>query len=247
MGQTLLVCARDQRRLRGDVAGSGACSSPTSIQFGIAMTGIVRRGVLRAAAARGRRTRRACSPRSIRRRSRMLPDFGELAARRSPSSSSRSPSSGGRSWYPGAEPGGGSYIAQRMLAAQDRERDALGGTLFFNVAHYALRPWPWIIVALRSMLVFPHARRHRARACRTSTASLLGNDMAYPAMLTLPAARAARPHGRRTARRLRLDDLDAPQLGHVVSRPRLLSPLHAARRDRDATTCSSAALIDRRC
>src|SRR5688572_7688901 len=57
-------------------------------------------------------------------------------------------------WYPGAEPGGGSYIAQRMLAARS-ERDALAGTLFFNVAHYALRSWPWIIVALASILVYP--------------------------------------------------------------------------------------------
>ena len=52
-------------------------------------------------------------------------------------------------WYPGAEPGGGSYIAQRMLASKS-EKDSLGGTLFFNLAHYVLRPWPWIIVgALR--------------------------------------------------------------------------------------------------
>src|SRR5947208_2285537 len=58
-------------------------------------------------------------------------------------------------WYPGSEPGGGSYNAQRMLAAKS-ERDALAGTLFFNVAHYALRPWPWIIVALASMIVFPN-------------------------------------------------------------------------------------------
>ena len=57
-------------------------------------------------------------------------------------------------WYPGSEPGGGSYIAQRILASKS-ENDALGGTLFFNVAHYALRPWPWIIVALASMLVYP--------------------------------------------------------------------------------------------
>src|SRR5690606_30572066 len=57
-------------------------------------------------------------------------------------------------WYPGAEPGGGSYVAQRMLAARS-ERDALGGTLFFNAAHYALRSWPWILVALASLLVFP--------------------------------------------------------------------------------------------
>ena len=70
-------------------------------------------------------------------------------------------------WYPGAEPGGGSYIAQRMLAARS-EHDALAGTLLFNVAHYALRPWPWIIVALASMLVFPTIADIRGR-CRTST------------------------------------------------------------------------------
>ena len=89
-------------------------------------------------------------------------------------------------WYPGSEPGGGSYIAQRMLAASS-ERDAMAGTLLFNVAHYALRPWPWIIVALASMLVFPEvADIRRALAARRS--ALLGHDMAYPAMLTfLPA------------------------------------------------------------
>ena len=57
-------------------------------------------------------------------------------------------------WYPGAEPGGGSYIAQRMLASKS-EKDSLGGTLFFNLAHYVLRPWPWIITALCSIIVFP--------------------------------------------------------------------------------------------
>jgi SSS family solute:Na+ symporter len=85
-------------------------------------------------------------------------------------------------WYPGSEPGGGSYIAQRMLAART-ERDALGGTLFFNVAHYALRPWPWIIVALSSMLVFPTVA-DVGRALPHVDPRLLGNDMAYPAMLT---------------------------------------------------------------
>ncbi|HWE40893.1 MAG TPA: sodium:solute symporter family protein [Gemmatimonadaceae bacterium] len=90
-------------------------------------------------------------------------------------------------WYPGAEPGGGSYIAQRMLAAKS-ENDALSGTLFFNVAHYALRPWPWIIVALSSMLVFPQlADIHRALPYVDP--SLIGHDMAYPAMLTFL------PHG----------------------------------------------------
>jgi SSS family solute:Na+ symporter len=85
-------------------------------------------------------------------------------------------------WYPGAEPGGGSYIAQRMLAAKT-ERDALSGTLLFNVAHYSLRPWPWIIVALSSMLVFPKVA-DISRALPHLDPSLLANDMAYSAMLT---------------------------------------------------------------
>jgi solute:Na+ symporter, SSS family len=85
-------------------------------------------------------------------------------------------------WYPGAEPGGGSYIAQRMLAARS-EKDALGGTLFFNFAHYALRPWPWVVVALSSILVFPTLDDIR-RAFPYVDASLIGHDMAYPAMLT---------------------------------------------------------------
>jgi solute:Na+ symporter, SSS family len=85
-------------------------------------------------------------------------------------------------WYPGSEPGGGSYIAQRMLAAK-AEKDALTGTLFFNVAHYAMRPWPWIIVALSSMIVFPTVA-DISRALPHVDPSLLGNDMAYSAMLT---------------------------------------------------------------
>jgi SSS family solute:Na+ symporter len=84
-------------------------------------------------------------------------------------------------WYPGAEPGGGSYIAQRMLAARS-EGDALAGTLFFNFAHYALRPWPWIIVALSSMLVYPQLS-DIARTFPYVDTRLIGHDMAYPAML----------------------------------------------------------------
>jgi Na+/proline symporter len=84
-------------------------------------------------------------------------------------------------WYPGAEPGGGSYIAQRMLASKS-EKDALAGTLFFNFAHYALRPWPWIVVALSSMLVFPQLT-DIARAFPWVDPKLIGHDMAYPAML----------------------------------------------------------------
>lgn len=89
-------------------------------------------------------------------------------------------------WYPGAEPGGGSYIAQRMLAAKS-ERAALAGTLFFNAAHYALRPWPWIVVALCSMLVYPNLSDIQQAFPHVDPA-LINHDMAYPAMLRfLPA------------------------------------------------------------
>jgi len=86
-------------------------------------------------------------------------------------------------WYPGAEPGGGSYIAQRMLAAKD-EKNAMAATLWFNIAHYALRPWPWIIVALCSILVFPSLADIQTALPHVSN-DLIGNDLAYPAMLTL--------------------------------------------------------------
>ena len=87
------------------------------------------------------------------------------------------------SWYPGAEPGGGGYIAQRMLAAKN-ENHALGATLFFNVMHYALRPWPWIIVALASLIVFPDLAS-LSEAFPNISEDKLGQDLAYPAMLTL--------------------------------------------------------------
>ena len=86
------------------------------------------------------------------------------------------------SWYPGAEPGGGGYIAQRMLAAKN-ENHALGATLFFNVMHYALRPWPWIIVALASLVVFPDVESI-SQAFPNIEKNKLGHDLAYPAMLT---------------------------------------------------------------
>uniref|UniRef100_UPI004047326A sodium:solute symporter family protein n=1 Tax=Algoriphagus sp. TaxID=1872435 RepID=UPI004047326A len=85
-------------------------------------------------------------------------------------------------WYPGAEPGGGGYIAQRMLSAKD-EKNAMGATLFFNIAHYALRPWPWIIVALASLVVFPTISDLQV-AFPNIPADKLGDDLAYPAMLT---------------------------------------------------------------
>jgi Na+/proline symporter len=84
-------------------------------------------------------------------------------------------------WYPGAEPGGGSYIAQRMLASKS-ERDALGAVLFFNVAHYVLRPWPWILVGLASIIVYPQLSDIQT-AFPNLDPQLLGHDIAYPAML----------------------------------------------------------------
>jgi len=84
-------------------------------------------------------------------------------------------------WYPGAEPGGGSYIAQRMLASKS-EKDSLGGTLFFNVAHYVLRPWPWILTALASLIVYPQLSDIQ-RSFPHVDPSLIGHDIAFPAML----------------------------------------------------------------
>ncbi|HVN77837.1 MAG TPA: sodium:solute symporter family protein [Terriglobia bacterium] len=84
-------------------------------------------------------------------------------------------------WYPGAEPGGGSYIAQRMLASKS-EKDSLGAVLFFNIAHYVLRPWPWIITGLCSILVYPELSDIQ-KAFPNLDPRLLGHDIAFPAML----------------------------------------------------------------
>ncbi len=91
------------------------------------------------------------------------------------------------SWYPGAEPGGGGYIAQRMFAAKD-EKNAVGATLLFNISHYALRPWPWIIVALASIIVFPDLNSLH-NAFPQVPLDKLGHDLAYPAMISFL------PHG----------------------------------------------------
>jgi Na+/proline symporter len=84
-------------------------------------------------------------------------------------------------WYPGAEPGGGGYVAQRMLAAKD-EAHALKATLWFNIAHYALRPWPWIVVALASIVVYPTLDSIQA-AFPAVDPNIVRHDLAYPAML----------------------------------------------------------------
>jgi SSS family solute:Na+ symporter len=90
-------------------------------------------------------------------------------------------------WYPGSEPGGGGYIAQRMLASRN-EKEAMASTLWFNIAHYALRPWPWILVALASLIVYPQLSDIQARFPGVDP-SIIGHDLAYPAMLVLI------PHG----------------------------------------------------
>ena len=90
-------------------------------------------------------------------------------------------------WYPGAEPGGGGYIAQRMLSAKD-EKNAIWATLLFNFMHYAVRPWPWILVALSSLVVFPNLDS-LAIAFPNVSSDLIGDDLAYPAMMSFL------PHG----------------------------------------------------
>ncbi len=90
-------------------------------------------------------------------------------------------------WYPGSEPGGGGYVAQRMLAARN-EKEAMGATLWFNVAHYALRPWPWVLVGLASLLVYPSLESIQL-AFPHLDPSIVRNDLAYPAMLVFL------PHG----------------------------------------------------
>lgn len=85
-------------------------------------------------------------------------------------------------WYPGAEPGGGGYIAQRMLSAKD-QKNAVGATLLFNFAHYALRPWPWIIVALASLVIYPDLNSILTEFPNIDK-TYLKDDIAYPVMLT---------------------------------------------------------------
>ncbi len=86
-------------------------------------------------------------------------------------------------WYPGAEPGGGGYVAQRMLSAKN-ENHAVWATLLFNFMHYAVRPWPWILIALASLIVFPNLDDLQL-AFPEIDSSIIGHDLAYPAMMTL--------------------------------------------------------------
>jgi Na+/proline symporter len=178
MTQTLLVCA-GLNILFAATSGLWGVMVTDFIQFGIAMTGSVAAAVfaLRQSEVGGLSGLVARVPAES---LAFLPDFGDWGMTLSvliiPLTVQW-----WSVWYPGAEPGGGSYIAQRMLAARS-ERDALQGTLLFNAAHYALRPWPWILVALASMLVYP-TLDDIARTFPYVDPKLIGNDMAYPAML----------------------------------------------------------------
>jgi Na+/proline symporter len=183
MGRTLLVCAL-LNVIFAATSGLWGVLVADLIQFGIAMTGSIAAayfslGRPEVGGLHGLLTK--LDPKTLA----FLPDFGDwsltLTVLVMPLAVQW-----WAVWYPGAEPGGGSYIAQRMLASKS-EQDALAGTLFFNVAHYALRSWPWIIVALASLLVFP-TLDDIARAFPYVDRALIGNDIAYPAMLTfLPA------------------------------------------------------------
>lgn len=183
MGQTLIVCAV-LNILFAATSGLWGVLVADMIQFGVAMTGSVAAAYFalqrpEVGGLSGLVTK--LDPQTLN----FLPDFGDwsmtLTVLIMPIAVQW-----WSVWYPGAEPGGGSYIAQRMLASKT-EKDALAGTLFFNVAHYALRSWPWIIVALASMLVYP-TLDDIVRAFPNVDRSLIGNDIAYPAMLVfLPA------------------------------------------------------------
>ncbi|MGE5278233.1 MAG: sodium:solute symporter family protein [Acidobacteriota bacterium] len=178
MGKTLLVCSAMNVAFAA-TSGLWGVLATDFVQFGIAMTGSVAAAyfALKQPQVGGLSgLLRRIDPKSLA----LLPDFSDWGLTLSvlvvPLTIQW-----WSVWYPGAEPGGGSYIAQRMLASRT-EKDALAGTLFFNVAHYAVRSWPWILVALSSMLVFPKLS-DIAAAFPYVDPKLIGHDMAYPAML----------------------------------------------------------------
>jgi Na+/proline symporter len=181
--QTLLVCSV-MTIFFASVSGLWGVLVTDTLQFGITMTGAfaVTYFALKQPAIGGLSGLFAKVPASS---LHMLPDFGNWSAAMTvfiiPLTVQW-----WSVWYPGAEPGGGSYIAQRMLASKS-EKDAVIGTLLFNVMHYALRPWPWILTALASTIIFPQLS-DIGKMFPYVNPSLIGHDMAYPAMMTfLPA------------------------------------------------------------
>ena len=135
-------------------------------------------------------------------------------------------------WYPGAEPGGGSYIAQRMLASKS-EKDALGGTLFFNLAHYVLRPWPWILVGLARSSSIPNSPTFRRRF-RTSILRWSDTTSRIRRCCASCPTGLHRADGRRADRRQLLDHPHPSELGRLLPGARLLPPLPQQERDREA-------------
>ena len=136
-------------------------------------------------------------------------------------------------WYPGSEPGGGGYVAQRMLAARD-EQHAVSATMLFNAAHYALRPWPWILVALASLVVFPDLEALRLAFPQVDP-TVMGHDLAYPAMLTfLPAGWLGLVVGSLAAAYMSTISTHL-NWGGFVSDPRLLPAVPAPRGRRPGT------------
>ncbi len=183
MGQTLLVCAV-MTIFFASISGLWGVLVTDTLQFGITMTGTFAMAyfALQQPAVGGLAGLLAQVPAS---KLALLPDFGDWPTTLSvlilPLTVLW-----WSVWYPGSEPGGGSYIAQRMLAARS-ERDSITGTLLFQALHYALRPWPWILVALASTLVYPRLQ-DIANAYPYVDARLIGDDIAYPAMMRfLPA------------------------------------------------------------
>jgi SSS family solute:Na+ symporter len=151
-------------------------------QFGVAMAGSVAAAVIAVKQPEIGSLSNLISHEAIRSKLNLIPDFHDLSAF-IPVFLIPIAVQWWNVWYPGAEPGGGGYVAQRMLSARN-EKNAIGATLFFNIAHYAFRPWPWIIVALSSLILFPELSDIHARFPNIS-AQYLKHDIAYPVMITL--------------------------------------------------------------
>ena len=137
-------------------------------------------------------------------------------------------------WYPGAEPGGGGFLVQRMMAAKN-EKHAMAAVMFFNVAHYALRPWPWIVVALASLIVYPDLAAIRGAVGHLLPESQCGHDTAYSLMLAKMPPRLARVDGGKFAGGLHVNVVDAAQLGFELLRQRRVEALHPPESERTGT------------
>lgn len=136
-------------------------------------------------------------------------------------------------WYPGAEPGGGGYIAQRMLSAKD-EKHAVGATLLFNAAHYAVRPWPWILVALCSLIIFPMdspAERQHAQAAlkfeipATDLAAYASDPASLPDDVRRQIEDLELQSEGLTSIRSAFPQTDLAQIGHDLAYPAMLTLL----------------------